>query len=271
LKLVKTPCKGRATAARSNLAQTTDWLAMSDTTDSLEHTPLLSPRFVWKMTAVVAVMCLITMAITVAGHIVGRSISRAGNTADLTMHEIVIGNDVLQLPANVIRFENQRVSGVQAAVDAYFSWPGMNGYSEANRSIFSQTASADGLVFVRVAQATMSRDMSGRYTPIYKRLTEGLPVAGPNGLDSFRLKSGAGYASELMYVERGTSERPYTIRCLVEEAAAEMDFNTRTGCQRDISIGKDLSVTYRFSIDLLPHWQEIEHDIRQRLEAALVK
>jgi hypothetical protein len=29
-------------------------------------------------------------------------------------------------------------------------------------------------------------------------------------------------------------------------------------------------VTYRFSIDLLPHWREIESDIRSRVEAALV-
>ena len=244
---------------------------MSKTTAALEHEPLLSPRFVWKITAVVAVMCLVTLAIALAGRMVGKSIAHAGNTTDRSLREIVIGNDVLSLPANVIRFESQRVSGVQNAVDTYFSWPGMNGYSEANRDIFNQTRSADGLIFARIAQATMSRDMSGRFTPIYKRLTDGPPVAGPNGLDSFRLRSGAGYASELMYVERTGGDRPYAIRCLVEETGSDVDFNTRTGCQRDIFIGQDLSVTYRFSIDLLPHWREIERDVRARLEAALIK
>ena len=243
---------------------------MSDITPDLEHAPLLSPRFVWKITAVVAVMCIITLAIAIAGHMIGNTISRAGNTADRTLHEIVIGNDVLRLPANIIRFENQRVSGVQNAVDTYFAWPGMRGYSEALRNTFNQTRSANGLIFARIAQATMSRDMSGRFEPIYKRLIDGAPVAGPSGLDSYRIRTGAGYASELMYVERSNSSHPYTIRCLVEESGSEMDFNTRTGCQRDISIGKDLSVTYRFSIDLLPHWREIERDVRARIEAALV-
>tara|TARA_R110002020_G_scaffold21450_6_gene72871 strand:- start:6127 stop:6861 length:735 start_codon:yes stop_codon:yes gene_type:complete len=244
---------------------------MPETTPALDHVPLLSPRFVWKLTAVVAVLCLVTLAIALTGRMIGHSISHAGNTADTTLYEIVIGNDVLSLPANVIRFESQRVSGVQNAVDTYFSWPGMNGYSEANRSIFTQTGSADGLVFARIAQATMSRDMSGRFTPIYKRLTDGVPVAGPSGLDSFRLRSGAGYANELMYVERTDSAEPYAIRCLVEDTAQEPEFNTRTGCQRDISIGQDLSVTYRFSIDLLPHWRDIERDVRARLEQALVR
>jgi len=248
---------------------TTDWLVMTDTTPALAHAPLLSPRFVWKITAVVAVMCVITLSIAVAGRMIGKNISHAGNTADRTLHEIVIGNDVLRLPANVIRFENQRVSGVQNAVDTYFAWPGMNGYSEARRETFNQTRSANGLVFARIAQATMSRDMSGRFEPIYKRLTDGAPVAGPNGLDSFRLRPGAGYTSELMYVEHAGGQRPYTIRCLVEEPGSELDFNTRTGCQRDISIGTDLSLTYRFSIDLLPHWREIERDVRARMAAAL--
>ena len=246
---------------------------MPDPTPSptLDHVPLLSPKFVWKITAVVAVMCVVTLAIAITGRMVGQSISQAGNTTDTTLHEIVIGNDVLRLPANVIRFESQRVSGVQSAVDTYFAWPGMTGYSDDTRAVFNQTRSADGLIFARIAQATMSRDMSGRFTPIYKRLTDGAPVAGPSGLDSFRLRSGAGYANELMYVERAASGEPYAIRCLVEEAGSEPDFNTRTGCQRDIAIGRDLSVTYRFSIDLLTHWREIEADIRNHLELALTR
>ena len=43
----------------------------------------------------------------------------------------------------------------------------------------------------------------------------------------------------------------------------------RTGWFLSAFIGKDLSVTYRFSIDLLPHWQQIEQDVRQRIEMAL--
>jgi hypothetical protein len=244
---------------------------MSETNDTLQHAPLLSPGFVWKLTAVVAVLCLITLAIATTGRMIGGTIALAGNTTDQRLHEIVIGNDVLLLPANVIRFESQRISGVQGALDTYFAWPGMSGYTEANRDIFNQTQSADGLIFARITQSTMSRDMSGRVVPIYGRLTEGSAVAGPNGLDSIRLKPGAGYANELMYVERNATDRPYAVRCLVENTGAGNDFTTRTGCQRDISLGSDLSVTYRFSINLLPHWREIERDVRTRIEAALVR
>lgn len=242
---------------------------MSDTDLRPEHAPLLSSRFVWKLTAIVAVLSLITAAITLTGRMIGGSIALAGNTTDETEFEIVIGHDVLNLPANVIRFESQRVSGVQDAVDMFFAWPSMSGYSLDKRDIFNQTGSASGLVFARVTQATMSRDMSGRVAPIYQRLAEGQPKAGPSGLDSIRLRSGAGYANELMYIERGTKTEPYAVRCLVEDTSLATDYMTRTGCQRDISIGEDLSVTYRFSIELLPQWRQIEHDIRARFEAAL--
>jgi hypothetical protein len=87
---------------------------MSDNEQTIEHAPLLSSGFVWKVTAVVAVLCVITAAIAMTGRMLGRTIALAGNTTDQTRYEIVIGNDVLSLPANVIRFESQRISGVQA-------------------------------------------------------------------------------------------------------------------------------------------------------------
>ncbi len=71
----------------------------------------------------IVVMCLVTAAIALTGRMIGKSISYAGNTADRTIQEIVIGDDVIHLPSNVIRFESQRASGVQNAVDTYF--PGL--------------------------------------------------------------------------------------------------------------------------------------------------
>lgn len=240
---------------------------MAHDSTPVEHAPLLSPAFVWKLTIAIATLCALTVAISVAGRMFGRSIVLSGHTIDTTLHEIVIGNDVLALPANVIRFEAERVSGVQKSVDTYFAWPGMQGYGEDTRAIFDQTDSADGLIFARVAQATMSRDMSGRFDPIYSRVVEGSPVAGPGGLVSYRMKQGAGYANELLYLDPTGGAEPYVVRCLIEGQAE--DFVTRTGCQRDIAIGEDLTLIYRFSENLLPHWKAIEHDVRARFEAAL--
>jgi Uncharacterized protein conserved in bacteria len=243
---------------------------MAHESPSYQHAPLLSPAFVWKVTIAIAVLCALTVLISIAGRMFGRTVVLSGHTTDETVYEIVIGNDVLALPANVIRFSAERVSGVQRSVDTYFAWPGMKGYSEETRAIFDQTESADGLIFARVTQATMSRDMSGRFEPIYSRLVEGTPVAGPSGLVSYRMKQNAGYANELLYVDAAGGGEPYVVRCLIE-GQAEGDFVTRTGCQRDIHVGEDLSLIYRFSESLLPHWREIEADVRARFDTALAQ
>lgn len=243
-------------------------IAMSQTTAEPDHAPLLSPRFVWKVTAAIAVLCLLTLAVSLAGRMFGRSMALAGHTTDETEFRIAIGDDLLTLPANVIRFEASRRTGVHEALDTYFAWPGMEGYSQANRGVFDQTTGADGLIFARLTAATMSRDMSGRYEPIYRRLIEGEPVPGPGGLVSYRLTPGTGYANELLYVDPAGGPRPYVVRCLVD-VATDTGLSTRTGCQRDIAIGNDLSLTYRFSIDLLAHWRQIEADVEARFQSAL--
>ncbi|MAY63118.1 MAG: hypothetical protein CML29_12980 [Rhizobiales bacterium] len=237
-------------------------------TETIDQAPLFSQRFVMKLTAGIAGLCALTIAISFAGRQFGDSMVLAGHTADETPVEIVIGEDVLTLPANVIRFEAARKSGVQDAVDTYFVWPGMLGYSDRTRKIFDQTETARGLIFAQAAQATMSRDMSGRFEPIYKRLIEGAAIPGPGGLVSYRIRSGSGYQSELLYVDPEGGIRPYTVRCL-NDSADQSGFSTRTGCQRDIFLGQDLSVTYRFSIDLLPQWKQIEQDVRDRFTLAL--
>jgi hypothetical protein len=110
----------------------------------------------------------------------------------------------------------------------------------------------------------------GTLQPIYRRLTDGSAVAGPNGLDSIRLKPGAGYANELMYVERSRRRSP--MRCVAWSRTLALGRTSPPGPAASATsrLVKDLSVTYRFSIDLLPHWREIERDVRTRLEAALV-
>ena len=50
-------------------------------------------------------LALLSLLISVGGNWLGRSIALAGHTDDTTIHEIVIGNNVISVPANAIRFE----------------------------------------------------------------------------------------------------------------------------------------------------------------------
>ena len=95
-----------------------------------------------------------------------------------------------------------------------------------------RSINADGsreIIFVTFHQRLMSRDMSGRFEPIYAALTEpGTP--GPAGLDMRPFKPTAGYLDEVLAVgpQDGAGTR-FVARCLTGPLAAEIARALRTG------------------------------------------
>src|SRR5262245_13439881 len=86
-----------------------------------------------------AALAILSVGIGLAGERIGRIIALAGHTEDTTVHEIVIGNNVLEVPANAIRFERARHDGVAERLDLYLRWPDMSGYSAAARDDFNHS------------------------------------------------------------------------------------------------------------------------------------
>ena len=107
----------------------------------------------WRVFYAFAALALLSVAISVGGKWLGRSIAMAGHTDDTTIHEIVIGNNVISAPANAIRFERDRRDGVADRLDLYLHWPDMDGYSEAARDDFNhaERRQAHHLPVVRAA------------------------------------------------------------------------------------------------------------------------
>src|SRR5690606_32900076 len=127
--------------------------------------------FGWLLLAVVALV-LLSIAVTIAGRLLCPLIARRGHSDSTLAYEIIIGNNVLSIPTNMIRFSNQRRDGVTGRLDLYARWPGLTGYTERDRAIFNLLTPKRHLIFMSIEQRTMSRDMSGRYLPIYAELIE---------------------------------------------------------------------------------------------------
>ena len=119
-----------------------------------------------------AVMAILSVAISVGGKWFGKSIAMAGHTDDTTLREVVIGNDVLSVPANAIRFERARRDGIAERLDLYLHWPDMQGYSTEFRDDFDNVDGVRRILFLGFERRLMSRDMSGRFDPIYRSLVE---------------------------------------------------------------------------------------------------
>jgi len=205
-------------------------------------------------------LALFSVAINLGGKWLGRTIALAGHTEDTTPREIVIGNNVLSVPANAIRFEKARHDGIAPRLDLYLRWPDMEGYSQAARDDFNNAGGSRRILFLSFEPRTMSRDMSGRFTPIYSQLIRRPGTPDKGGLELYDFKEKTGYVNEVLAVAARPNEEPYVARCLTGPSAEE----SLAPCERDIHLGDDLSLTYRFPRELLADWPSLEAAVSAR-------
>jgi hypothetical protein len=237
------------------------------TADITNEAPLFSNGLIARLVALVAVLAALTLAISIGGRWIGRHITLAGNTDSTKTVAVTIGRDILRLPQNVMRFPNQRRNGAAERADLYLTWPEMQGYSKEHRERFDDLSQSTNLIFVQITQSTMSQDMSGRIRPIYSHLMEGAAVPFGYGLTLHDLKAEAGYDGEVLLTGARANQTEYAVRCILPSSPADA---TSGDCQRDIKVGKDLSVLYRFSSRHLQDWDHIDAAIRTFVNARLV-
>ncbi|MER9630483.1 MULTISPECIES: hypothetical protein [unclassified Mesorhizobium] len=201
-----------------------------------------------------ATLALLSVAISLGGKWFGRSIAMAGYTDETTVHKVVIGNNVIAVPANVIRFAQARRDGIASRLDLYLRYPEMDGYSEAARNDFNHTGPSKDIVFLSFEPQMMSRDMSGRFAPIYSALIARPGTPGPGGTTLYAFSEKSGYLNEVLAVADRPGKDPFVARCLSGPSSDE----SLAPCERDILVGDNLSLTYRFPREFLGDWQGLD-------------
>lgn len=232
---------------------------MTPVADQDTHSALISNRLLFRITLVIAALAVVASGLSVAGKHFGEELALGANTPSLELHHITIGQDTIRLPANVIRFESQRRGGPAERVSIFLSWPDLQGYSRQNALLYTDPRRSDRLIFAELSQSVMSRDMSGRVEPIYSKLFTGQPTAGPDGLVVHVLSRKSGFGDERLLTADMPDGSTYAVRCLLPEAGQP---TTSADCLRDVRVGRDLTLLYRFSSELLPHWRQIDHAVR---------
>jgi hypothetical protein len=140
----------------------------------MQNERLLLSSSLIRRAAIIAVIILgFVAALNIGVKWYGERILQVGHTTATDAVEITIGNDRLKLAKNTLRVPSERHDGERERADLYLTWPDLKGYEDANRAVFDDPAQAAGLIFIQLSQSTMSEDMSGRFTPIYARLTDG--------------------------------------------------------------------------------------------------
>lgn len=210
-------------------------------------------------------LAALSAVLSLAGKWTSATMAAAGHTTSTRPYEIVIGNSVLSVPANAIRFERARADGTARRLDLYLRWPELEGYSRARRDDFNHVEGSKRIVFLTFAERAMSRDMSGRFEPVYRGLIETRGQDGPGGVRFHVFKKDTGYDGEVLAVARNGRDAPFVARCLTGPAATQ----SLAPCERDVAIGEELSVTYRFPAALLAQWRRLDAAMKEKARAYL--
>jgi hypothetical protein len=226
---------------------------------------LLGSRFTTRLFIGCASLAVISLGLSIAGKLFGGSIALAGYSDDPTVREIVIGNNVIAAPANTIRFERARSGGVATRLDLYLRWPQLDGYSDAARDDFNNARGFRNILFLGFEERMMSRDMSGRFEPIYSALVTRPGKKGPSGLTIYDFEKKSGYLNEVLAVAPRPGRDPFVARCLSGPSAGE----SLAPCERDVDIGDNLSLTYRFPRELLADWEKLDSAVVAKAEQML--
>lgn len=226
----------------------------SRTATEADNFQALDSRFFVRVFYIFAAFALLSVGISAGGKALGRSIAMAGHTDDPSLHEIVVGNNVLAVPANAIRFESARRDGVASKLDLYLRWPDLEGYTDEGREDFNNAGETRTILFLSFAEKMMSRDMSGRLEPIYRSLIEETGKPAPGGLTEYRFTERSGYLNEILVVGDRPAEGSFVARCLSGPSGAD----SLAPCERDVHLGEELALTYRFPRDLLSDWREMD-------------
>ena len=164
--------------------------------EAVEKPASISHSFLLLLVKVCVVMALIAVALFAAASFYGSLIAKGGNTTSLAQKQYVIGDDVITLAENMIRFKSQRNSPNPVRLDLFMHWPSMEGYSDEKASMFDTLDGSSPIIFVSLEPRDMTKDMSGRVATIYEKFFSGPPIDAGNGLVRRAFSADSAYFSK---------------------------------------------------------------------------
>jgi hypothetical protein len=166
--------------------------------------------------------------------------------------QLTIAGERLTIPAERLRFADQRRPGEYPRVELELKWPGLLPLKDNDPA--AKTTARDGeLVFITIEARETDLDTADRIETIYQKFLSGDQTgdAAPNGLVRRRFLAGTAYDGEDLYFEPG-SVHPFATRCFAIDKG-----EPPISCLTDERLGSHLMATIRFPIRALADWRTL--------------
>jgi hypothetical protein len=171
---------------------------------------------------------------------------------------IMVGEQRLTIPANMLRFANQRTPEPQERVELAVHWPSLEGYAPALREAFLDGSADAPVLFLSIRARETATDSAGRLASVYRHFLDDTALDAPPGLVGRKLTQDSGLAGEEVFFEAGSTD-PFTAHCLAADA------DVPAICLTEVHAGRSLSVQVRFRKGLLADWADIKSATRLML------
>ncbi|MCV6546249.1 MAG: hypothetical protein OIF56_03025 [Cohaesibacter sp.] len=188
------------------------------------------------------------------------------NTYTSNTDPIIINlvGESLVMPQNMIRQDSQRTSEPQNSLDLFFHWPSLQGYNLDNQLAFTDISDMSKLVFVRLSSPQKHISSSERLYSVYSQHFIGSPKQGAAGLIGFKMDETSSYAGEIVYFKPDENP-PYVVRCFQPQEQVP------TICLREILLKNGLQASYRFRMNMLENWREIDATTQKMLNTMIIE
>lgn len=183
-------------------------------------------------------------------------IALAGRSSDATPVAFTVAGEAVTVPGNALRFSSARSGGAVESLELLLRWPGLSGFTDDDADAFRDSSSLAPLIYVTISQRATPLDMDDRLAAVYAPYFAGEAIAGPSGLVGRSMTEDSGYRGEDIYYN-GSGPVRFAARC-VADAGPEVPAT----CMRDVNLGADLSMLYRFNRFYLGDWAAMDRDIR---------
>ena len=173
---------------------------------------------------------------------------------------IVVSGVTFNVEPAAVRVAVQRRPGVQQRVDLSYLWPSLAPPDPSVKPTVGAPLDANERLFVTISSGDATLPLLDRVQTIYPRYLVPQPVAGFPGLTYRGFRDDSPYQGEDLVFESNAPEH-FLARCSRKGV-------TNTGvCLLERRIG-DADITFRFSRDWLPDWENVAKSI-DRLVARL--
>jgi len=210
-----------------------------------------SPRRLMMLIGVCLAVCITWVMLS---YLTGRD-DLAADKKPGSAIELTIAGGRFVIPANLIRFADQKHDGLAERVDLALLWPTLSGRDADTSKKFVDPNGASNVIHLSITADAATVDSTGRLATVYARYFTGPAQPAPAGLVARKLVAGSAFEGEIVYFESGATQ-PFVARCYPRQPLLPPT------CIRDVNIGGVLTYQYRFHQDLLADWQALNASIR---------